>query len=132
MKRTIVVLAALGIVALGAVPASAHMQDYQGAKKAVLFQNTGSEIVWPIRWQCSNGESASVTVRIRQGTQSTSISSGLTCSGSPSVAFVDFDGTGFHYGLARGSVRWEFSDNNVFTNSRDIQIVQCGDVWWCV
>ena len=127
MRKVIVMVGALALLALGAVPASAHMEDFQLGARAGLDQNN-DDLFYFFRYLCTAGEDFSATVRIRQGTHVTSQQGQATCNGSETFTFLPFDGTGFHLGDARASARWVFVDHNpdvVFTNSRAIRIVDC-------
>ena len=127
MKRLLVVVGALALLAIGAVPASAHMEDFQLGARARLDQNN-DDLFYFFRSRCTAGEDFYATIRIKQGTHVTSEQGQATCNGNDTFTFLPFDGTGFHLGDARASARWVFVEHDpdvVFTNSRAIRIIDC-------
>ena len=133
MKRLAVLSGAIALLALGAVPANAHFQEFQMAPRAGL---TGSgNLIYRIWWQCPDGENVGGGVTIRQETTKAPNGIGISCTGNRNSTVLTFDiisGPGFELGPARANAHFTFNeDNNVFRQSRDITIENCSDISWC-
>ena len=131
MKKVFLVLGTVGLLAMGAIPASAHMLEYQGGARAGL---EGDNVSWIVRISCQDPDTWQATFRLRQGTNVDTDASSGDCSGSGIFQLKSpiFEG-GYHLGTARANVTFNFSDGNTFTNARDVKIVSCNanGIFWC-
>ena len=122
MKRLTVVIGVLGLFALSSGVANAHMTDAQLARRAFLSSVYG-DLQYRFWVECPLNETGELVVRVRQGTEVVSTSGHVECTGDKLIGVPTFQNTEFHLGPARSSMRVEFADGNVYTNSREVNIV---------
>ncbi len=125
MKRLFLVGAIVSLVALGAVPAQAHVQFVQISSRGFLLTNGTVEVLFAI--QCPSGEGFLVQgIRVRQG----SLASGSlgiidSCDGVVQTYTIPLSDPGLSPGEARARAAIATSDNDVVFYSRTIRLVEC-------
>ena len=131
MRKLVIAVAAAGLMALTSVAASAHISQVQlGPRVGIQSGNPTTGVNTVARYHigvwCSLGENVSATVTLKQGTHTDTSTDGDACKGvNVHRRLNDFHFEGFHVGTGTATAVVTTSDNDQWTVSRGVRIIDC-------